>query len=110
FLNSNVFVDTILEFGFHGILPVSLYNRAIDFDINNLKYFPVESIRLDDLINLLLESNTIDSKLHNAVLVYRKDLITSRNGDKLIKLRIENDLLNMDDLSYIVSECIVPNS
>ncbi|AGZ95357.1 hypothetical protein GPX-Vietnam_042 [Goatpox virus] len=110
FLNSNVFVDTILEFGFHGILPVSLYNRAIDFDINNLKYFPVESIRLDDLINLLLESNTIDSKLHNAVFVYRKDLITSRNGDRLIKLMIENDLLNIDDINYIVSESIVPNS
>ncbi|AAF17918.1 gp036L [Rabbit fibroma virus] len=98
-------VSAILEFGFHENLPTCFYNEATAFDINNLKFLPSECIKLNDLRELIARSNFIDTRLYNAVLLYRKELMV--DGLNPIKLMIVHGLLTNEDAEYIIENKIL---
>ncbi|AQT37586.1 hypothetical protein MYXV_gp040 [Myxoma virus] len=98
-------VSAILEFGFHENLPACFYDEATAFDINNLKFLPSECIKLNDLRELIARSNFIDTRLYNAVLLYRKELMA--DGINPIKLMITHGLLTNEDVEYIIENNIL---
>ncbi|QDJ95013.1 virulence protein [Hypsugopox virus] len=96
----------LLEYGLHGSLPSSLYNEAIAVDICNVRYLPPNDVKVKDIIKALQYSQTIDSRLRNAVLIHRKELLTS--GLRVVKLMLESNLLTSDDVKWILKEKLAP--
>ncbi len=90
----------LLEFGFHGYFPSSMYKEVVEYDVSNVKYLPPESVVLGDLISAIKISPTIDSHLKKSVLLNRKPLIVADNG--MIDTLIDNDVLTRDDVEWIV--------
>ncbi|AYC44753.1 hypothetical protein [Moosepox virus GoldyGopher14] len=97
--------DVIIEYGLHGNLPSKFYDKAIQFDIANIRFMPPDSVKVEDLIELIDKTSSIDTKLYNHVLKHRKTLIN--HGIKFIKLMIYNNLLTRDDINFIISKKIL---
>ncbi|WAH71003.1 virulence protein [Eptesipox virus] len=96
----------LLEFGLHGSLPSSLYNEAISVDVYNVRFLPPNEVKVKDIIIALQHSQVIDSRLCNAVLMHRKELLTS--GLRVVKLMLESNLLTSDDIKWILKEKLAP--
>ncbi|APG58254.1 protein O1 [BeAn 58058 virus] len=100
------YIETIFEYGLHGLIPSKYYNEAVKADIGNIKYLPPSSVQLNDLINLIVsKSYSIDEKLYSVLFLYRRDLIKIEKS--FIKLLIEHNILTQDDIKFILDENIV---
>ncbi|AST09258.1 hypothetical protein Murmansk-063 [Murmansk poxvirus] len=95
----------LLEYGLHGVLPNSLYDDAIKFDILNIRFFSPDVVKVVDIINAFQNLCRVDNNLKDIVIFHKKSLMVS--GLNVVKLMLEFNLLLSSDIEWMVTENIV---
>ncbi|QHG62601.1 hypothetical protein [Cetacean poxvirus 1] len=103
---SRKYVNCLLDYGLHGLLPPSLYKYVIiNYGVEQIKYFSPAIVSVTDLITTITKCNSIDEHLKKVIFYHRRYLLCS--GLQIVKKLIEHELLTKDDINWIINEDIM---